>query len=104
MRARNLKPGLFKNEDLGTADPFLMILFEGLWCLADREGRLEDRPRRINVEVFPYRNFTEKKVDGLLDELIEMGFIWRYEVGGQRVIQCVKFEKHQSPHSSEKHS
>ena len=43
-RARNIKPGFFKNEILGVADPLYSLLFEGLWVLADRAGRLEDRP------------------------------------------------------------
>ncbi len=55
MRARNIKPGFFKNEHLGTADPIVALLFEGLWLLADRDGRLEDRPLRIKAEIFPYR-------------------------------------------------
>ncbi len=54
-RARNIKPGLFKNEILGVAEPIYTLLFEGLWLLADREGRLEDRPLRIKAEIFPYR-------------------------------------------------
>jgi hypothetical protein len=67
MRARNLKPGLFKNELLGEANPLLTILFEGLWCLSDREGRLEDRPLRFCAEIFPYRRkIKEKHVDEML--------------------------------------
>jgi hypothetical protein len=53
MRACNIKPGFFKNEVLGTAVPILSLLFSGLWGLADREGRLEDRPLRIKAEIFP---------------------------------------------------
>ena len=46
-RARNIKPGFFANENLAECDPLARLLFAGLWCLADREGRLEDRPKRI---------------------------------------------------------
>ena len=49
-RARNVKPGFFKNELLAECEPLARILFEGLWCEADREGRLEDRPRRLKAE------------------------------------------------------
>src|SRR5262244_3073085 len=63
IRARNIKPGIFKNELLGAADPLLTLLFEGLWCMADREGRLEDRPLRIKAEIFPYpKNLRRKGV------------------------------------------
>lgn len=101
MRARNIKPGIFKNELLGTADPLLTILFEGLWCLADRRGRLEDRPLRIKAEIFPYR---ELDVNGLLTGLARLKFIHRYEVEGQAYIQVINFEKHQHPHLTEKES
>lgn len=101
-RARNIKPGLFKNEVLGVADPFLTLLFESLWCLADREGRLEDRPLRIKAETFPYREGLD--VDALLNELQTMGFIQRYSVKGQLLIAIVNFKKHQTPHNTEKPS
>jgi hypothetical protein len=103
-RARNIKPGLFKNEDLGTRDPILTLLFIGLWGLADREGRLEDRPLRINAEIFPYRGFTADEINGYLTELVALDLIWRFEAENVKVIQIVKFAKHQSPHNTEKPS
>lgn len=105
MRARNLKPGLFKNELLGSADPLITILFAGLWCSADREGRLEDRPLRLCAEVFPYRRaITEKKVNAWLDWLQTHGFIVRYRVGDERFIQVLEFLTHQNPHRDERMS
>ena len=101
-RSRNIKPSLFKNELLGEADPLLTILFTGLWCLADRDGKLEDRPKRIKAEIFPYRELP--LFNGYLTELEQLGFIDRYEVDGCAVIQVVSFAKHQSPHKTEKHS
>jgi len=101
-RARNIKPSLFKNELLGEADPLLTILFTGLWCLADRDGKLEDRPRRIQAEIFPYRDLP--LFNGYLTELQRLGFIDRYTVGNVSVIKVCNFEKHQSPHKTEKHS
>ena len=101
-RARNIKPSLFKNELLGDADPLLTILFEGLWCLADREGRLENRPKRIKAEIFPYRSLSD--FNGYLTELARLGFIDIYEVAGVSIIQVINFLKHQSPHNTEKAS
>lgn len=99
-RARNIKPSFFTNEVLGTLDPFVAITFVGLWCLADRTGRMEDRPLRIKAELFPYREGLD--VNGYLTVLERNGFIDRYEVNGQKYIQVLKFEKHQSPHHTEK--
>lgn len=105
MRARQLKPGLLKNEKLGSADPFITILFEGLWMMADREGRLEDRPLRICAEVFPYRRkITDKSIEKWLEWLRAEEFIERYEVGGKRFIQVLAFSKHQNPHKDERPS
>lgn len=101
-RARNLKPGLFKNEILGAADPLYTILFEGLWILADREGRLEDRPLRIKGEVFPYRDGVN--VDDMLNWLQAHGFIQRYTVQGKKCILVLEFVKHQNPHRNEAES
>lgn len=101
-RARNLKPSIFKNELLGVADPLLTILFESLWCLADRRGRLEDRPLRIKAETFPYREGID--INGYLTDLSRLGFILRYKIGELSIIQIVNFEKHQNPHHTEKES
>jgi hypothetical protein len=101
-RARNIKPGLFKNEVLGVADPLYTLLFEGLWLLADREGRLEDRPLRIKAELFPYRDGVN--VASMLSWLEGEGFIRRYQANGLALIQIVAFSKHQTPHGTEKDS
>jgi hypothetical protein len=97
-RARNIKPGFFKNEDLVSLSPLTRILFIGLWTLADRDGRLEDRPVRIKIEILPCDNCD---VDAMLNELSSVGFISRYVVGGVRCIQVVNFLKHQNPHQKE---
>ncbi|MGV7210483.1 hypothetical protein ACLB1G_21830 [Oxalobacteraceae bacterium A2-2] len=100
-RARNIKPGLYKNEDLSECSIWARFIFPGLWMLADREGRLEDRPKRIKGELLAYDSV---EVDPLLEELARFGFIDRYEVDGQRYIQILKFSEHQAPHSTERDS
>lgn len=100
-RARNIKPGFYKNEDLAECSIWARFIFPGLWMLADREGRLEDRPKRINGELLPYDG---GEVEPLLDELSRRGFIVRYEVDGQRFIQISKFAQHQTPHVREQAS
>jgi hypothetical protein len=97
-RARNLKPGFFTNDLLAEIDPLGRLLFQGLWCLADREGRLEDRPKKIKAEVLPYDNCD---ADSYLSELHEKGFILRYASGSKRFIQVLSFSKHQNPHVKE---
>lgn len=100
-RARNIKPGFFTNEDLVELDFATRLLFAGLWTLADREGRLEDRPKKIKIGVFPADNVD---VEVMLQELHRCQFIKRYEVDGEKYIQIVSWHKHQSPHHTEKKS
>ncbi len=99
-RARNIKPSFFTNELLGTEDPMVSLTFVGLWCLADKEGILEDRPLRIKAELFPYRENLD--VNGYLTVLQRLGFIHRYVVNGVSYLQVINFEKHQCPHHTEK--
>lgn len=97
-RARNLKPSFFKNEHLVELPFATRLLFAGLWTLADREGRLEDRPKRVKMEIFPG---DDVNVDRALTELHNHGFIFRYAAGGGRYIQILAFKKHQNPHHKE---
>ena len=97
-RARNIKPSFFTNEDLVELPLEDRLLFIGLWTLADREGRLEDRPKRIKMAVFPADNVD---VDASLARLAKSGFIARYEARGIACIQVLNFAKHQNPHVRE---
>lgn len=100
-RARNIKPGFFRNADLVELPFEARLLFIGLWTLADREGRLDDRPKQIKMEIFPADSVD---VDDLLTALHDSDFIERYEVNNIKYIQILKFSKHQNPHRDEKAS
>jgi hypothetical protein len=92
---------MYKNEDLAECSVWARYIFPGLWMLADREGRLEDRPKRIKGELLP---FDAQDVEPLLRELATRGFLVRYQMDGVSYIQISNFLKHQSPHYSEKKS
>jgi hypothetical protein len=100
-RARNIKPGFFRNADLVELSMEARLLFVGLWTLADREGRLDDRPKQIKMEIFPADSVD---CDALLDGLAATNMVARYEVDGKRYLQVVNFAKHQNPHRDEKPS
>ncbi len=98
-RARNIKPGFFANEVLVELPVETRLLFIGLWTVADREGRMEDRPKRIRADIFPYDMGLD--VDQMLNDLQASGFLIRYDMNGARFIQVVNFSKHQNPHARE---
>ena len=97
-RKRILSPDFFLHEDLAKTQPLARLLFAGLWTLADREGRLEDRPARIRVQVLPW---DDCDVNELLDELQRVGSIVRYVVDGRKLISVPSFLTYQCPHRNE---
>ena len=98
-RARNIKPSIMDNEELAELEPLTRLLFVYLWMLADRCGRLEDRPKRIGAQALAYDRSAD--VNAMLDDLQRLGFILRYKAAGVACIQIVAFEKHQNPHVRE---
>src|SRR6185369_12047817 len=97
-RARNIKPGFFLNEDLVNLPFSTRLLFIGLWTVADREGRLQDKPKQIKMAVFPA---DDVDVDAGLQSLADFKFIVRYEKNGDKYIEINNFTKHQHPHVKE---
>ncbi len=100
-RSRNIKPSFFQNDYLVELPFETRLLFIGLWTLADREGRLENRPKKIKMELFPADNIDISKS---VKELCDNGFLTVYQSNGASVIQIINFKKHQSPHGTEKDS
>lgn len=97
-RSRNIKPGFFTNDELAECSPYARLLFAGLWTIADKEGRLDDRPKKIKALVLP---FDSVDCDELLSQLHAKNFITRYSVEGSDYIQINNWKKHQNPHCKE---
>lgn len=98
MRIRALKPGFFRNEQLAELSPWHRLCYEGLWCCADREGRMQDRPKRLKADIFPYDDLN---FDHLLWDLARAGFIRRYVIGSQPLIWIPTWHEHQHPRLDE---
>lgn len=97
-RMRIIKPSFFTNEALSEMSPLTRLYFIGLWCLCDREGKMEYRPKRIKVELFPYEDVNMEEMTSCLHDA---GMVNRYEINGQAYIKITKFTKHQHPHVKE---
>lgn len=93
MRIRTIKPEFFRDGTITKLSPLARLLFIGLWCCADRSGRLEDRPDDLQLTLLPAER--DIVIDALLSLLAEARLIIRYAVNGGRYIQVVNFEKHQ---------
>lgn len=104
-RIRTIKPAFFLNEDIATLPVESRLLFIGLWCIADKQGRLVDRPKRIKAELYPYDNIDVEKC---LNDLHKTRLINRYttDINGVAtdIIQVINFSKHQRCHHTEQDS
>jgi|GEM_PF-1438776 len=99
MRIRNILPEFYKDDRLAELPPLARILYLGLHGLADRCGRLEDRPIRIKAEVLPY---DAVNVAEMLCALAEAGCILRYATSAGRFIALPNFEAEQHINTYEK--
>ena len=102
MRSRNIKPGFFLNEKLAECDFKTRLLFIGLWCYADREGRFEWIPKRIEAAIFPYDKNVN--VEKCLCNLMSLHLITSYTHSNVKVGYIENFVKHQKPHPHEAQS
>lgn len=98
-RARNLKPSFFSNDILAECEPMARLLYAGLWTLADRDGRLEYRPKRIKGALFPYDSCD---IEPLVSQLAARGFVQVYQAGGINVLCIPTFGEHQRCHPDER--
>lgn len=98
-RSRTISPKFFQNEDLAELPPEARLLFIGLWTIADRSGRLEDRPKRIRGQLFSYGVSID--LDELLAGLDSKDLIFRYRLNGYDYIQIPKWFTYQRPHPKE---
>lgn len=99
MRTRLIRPEHFTDERLVDLEPLTRLLYAGLPCCADRGGILEDRPRRLKLQLFPGDTYD---VDAGLDALAAAGLLVRYTApDGLALILLTEFEKDQRPHRSE---
>ena len=104
MRIRSISPRAPKDEDLADLKPLTRLIHQWLPMLADRAGRLVDRPRWIKAELLPHDNVDMEEILAELaaDRTVSKGpFIIRYEVDGVRCIEIQRFHKYQTPHKNE---
>src|SRR5471032_445555 len=88
-RIRTIKPEFFTSDDICALSPLARLLYVGLWCEADRVGRLVWMPR-----VFKRRYLPDDAcdIDRLAGELLQRGLVELYGEG----LACIPtFSRHQ---------
>ena len=98
-RDRMIKYDFFVNEELGSLPALTRLLFIGMWCLADREGRLKNRPAQLKAQILPYDENAD--VEKMLQELEDKGALLCYKVENSSYIWIKNFVRHQRIHPKE---
>ena len=88
-RIRTIKPEFFTSEDILDLSPLARLLYIGIWCEADREGRLAWKPKTLKTRYLPVDNAD---VHELCRELTERGLVIPY---GDGFAYIPSFLKHQ---------
>jgi hypothetical protein len=100
-RIRTIKPEFFTSEDIVSMTPLARIFYVSLWCEADREGRMEWKPKTFKMRYLPGDNC---EVVELAQELIDRGLIVLYAAGGKQYAEIPTFAKHQVINNRESES
>ena len=91
-RIRSIKPEFWIDEKIVDLTAFARLLFIALWNFADDQGYVDDKPRRIKMQVFPGDDLD---VETLLAELLGAGLLVRYDSPIGPVLYVRNWEKHQ---------
>jgi hypothetical protein len=90
------------DESLADCSAWAILTYALLPMAADREGRLEYRPKRIKAQLFPYH--ADIDIEAVIQELAQADKLVIYEVDGAEFIQLTDFAEQQKPHHQEQPS
>lgn len=101
-RKRMVDPKFFKDWELYEAEQRaglpLRLAYEGLWAVADREGRFAWKPEQIKTDVLPYDVVDFRLI---LEALLGAGFVRYYAVEGKSYGWIPNFKRYQPIHPRE---
>ena len=104
-RIRCVKPDFFRHSGLFRLEQEtklpIRLGFEGLWIVADREGRFRWKPEELKLDVLPY---DDVDFAVLMAELERHRFVVQYRVEGELYGFIPTWSRHQRPNHKESSS
>lgn len=91
-RLRTVKPEFWTDERVGEVSVTARLLFIATWNFADDHGGLDRSAKQLKAQAFPYDNID---CEPLIQELLQVGLLIEYEVGGKKYLHINGFRKHQ---------
>lgn len=98
-RIRSIHPGLWTDEAFVSLSPMARLLLMGLWNECDDTGSFAWSPITLKMRILP-ADSADASV--LLDEMVSLGIVMRYEVGGKAygaVRNFCQFQRPKKPNS-----
>lgn len=92
-RIRSVKPEWLDDEKIAMASPEARVLSVSLLLLADDYGNGRANQVMLQSRVFP--GMVGDHAERALSELVSIGYVITYTVGGQRYFSIRNWEKHQ---------
>ena len=89
---RTIKPDFWVDEKIVELSMEARLLFIGLWNLVDNSGRMEYRPKKIKMQIFPADSL---QIPPLIGELQREKLVVVYTVDKQEFLSVLNFTKHQ---------
>lgn len=99
-RQRFIWPTIWSDKQFGELAHDEQVLFIGLYSLADDEGRIPADPKYLKAQVFPYKNYTARRVQGIRNRVVErMSNVCLYVHGEnpEEAIALLKWAEYQKP-------
>lgn len=95
-RIRTTKPEFWTSEQVMSCSPMARLLFIGLWNFCDDHGVHTASCKRLKGEIFPCDDFSsETDIQGWINELINVGLLYEYEVNSKRYWLVTGWKNHQ---------
>lgn len=100
-RIRTVKPEFFTSEDVMALSPLARLLFIGLWCESDREGRMKWTPDSWKARYLPS---DDCEIELVTDELVTRGLVVKYASDMREYAHVPTFLQHQVINPRERES
>lgn len=94
MKIRSVRPEFFTDPTMAQLDAMARLLYVGLWCYVDDDGRGEWLPKLIEGQIFPHEDVD---IDALLEQCVRSGRVVRYTDGNREFFYIPTFTRYQKP-------
>lgn len=92
-RIRTIKPEFWVDDVMVELSFAERLLFIGLWNFADDDGYIENKPKRIKMQIFPADNIL---IEDSLSALVNAGRVEIVQSDQGELLRITNWERHQS--------